>query len=313
MKQKTPVWVSNAIWLLCLVLIAFFLGQFGSLYIKNRINVPFSIALPGGATQEVQAKNVPLSEYESEILPILGNSEAGEPSPTPSPTRDPNAPILPADKVDWNQMIVQTPHLIRLKGTVVGSGDGIAFININGEDMTLSIAQKVGDYVVHSITKSAIYFKKGTEEKMIALYLEEGEPPAPAAPAPPEDPAVSPEMGREDDLDNIISFQGNSRIVDRRKFNALLKPPSRLANDIKFIPNSKDGKPYGIKISYLKPGSFFTKIGVQSGDVLIKTNNKDLQTVEDSFYAYQAFKNEEHLTLEIDRNGSIVKIPIEFR
>jgi general secretion pathway protein C len=82
---------------------------------------------------------------------------------------------------------------------------------------------------------------------------------------------------------------------------------------MKFLPNSKDGKPYGIKVSYLKPDSFFSKVGLRSGDVLIKTNNKDIKTVEDSFYAYQSFKNEDHLTMEVDRDGQIIKIPMEFR
>jgi type II secretion system protein C len=128
---------------------------------------------------------------------------------------------------------------------------------------------------------------------------------------------ASPEPGgtetAEIDLDSIVTNNGGKYVVDRQKFNALLTPPSRLANDIKFIPNSKEGKAYGLKISYLKNNTFFGKVGLKSGDVLINANKKDVNSVEDSFQVYQMFKNEDHLSMQVERDGQIVDIPIEFR
>jgi len=219
--------------------------------------------------------------------------------------------ITSRNEIDWDTVLTNHPNDVRVRGTVIGTDNAIAFLEVEGEDVSLYIGQKVGKFQVTAISKNTVTFRNGDQKRIVSMVLNEKN-----NSRRNHSHSMLRNREKEDDddkLDNIISFQGGKRIIDRRKFNALLKPPSRLATDIKFIPNSKDGKPYGIRISHLKPGSFFTRVGLRSGDIFVKINNKELKSVEDSFYAYQAFKNEDHLTLEIDRNGKKVTIPLEFR
>jgi type II secretion system protein C len=314
MKIKIPEWAGTTFWVILLVLTAFMCGQSASLYVKERLKVPVNMAV---AREKVEKNDTrkPFTHYERELLPVFGESKKADGEKTSRPGKTPGAAAKKEPgEVDWDQVLTDPNPKLELLGTVIGSDTAIAFVNVAGKDVTLSIGQSVGSYYVSSINKNTMGFSNGGREKQLVMNLEQ----VPLAvlnaaynPAPSPSPSESPEETAS--LDEIVSQQGDQRIIDRRKFNALLKPPSKLANDLKFIPNSKEGTPYGIKISYLKPDSFFSRIGLQSGDILVKTNMKELKSVEDSFYAYQAFRNEDHITLEVDRDGEIIQIPMEFR
>jgi type II secretion system protein C len=309
MIKRIPAWAIYVVWGIGIFLTAWYLGQSASLYVKGRLSAPRQIIYAKeNAVQQVTEQ--PFSFYEKEITPIFGEAKPVK-KEDKKDKKDDKKPKSELD-VDWDGILTSNPKSILLKGTVLGRGSAIAFLTVSGKDQSVALGGKAGSFDVSAIGKSSVKFVRGNQATVISMNLDETT--TTGAPTPTASPAASPiaDSG-EPDLASIISRQGDNIIVDRRKFNGLLKPPSRLANDLKFIPNSKDGEPYGIKVSYLKPGSFFTMIGLQSGDILVRTNNKELKSVEDSFYAYQAFRNEEHLTLEIDRGGSIIKLPLEFR
>jgi type II secretion system protein C len=319
MKKSIPAWAITTLWCLSIAVSALLTSQLASLYLQKILASPRKIVIAKKDVQEQEDKRKPLQYYRSSIVPIFGDRKIQpEKAPTPANTGNPQETEEsgnPADQVPWDRYLVQhNPKNINLKGTVIGDEMSIALLQVDGKDLTLHLGQKTGNFYLNSVSNTSITFSNGRDTRIVAMSIDPdsalGEVPMPVpetVPTPPVDEVTSSE------LDGIISYQGDKRIVDRRKFDDLLKPPSRLAHEVKFLPNSKDGQPYGIKISYLKPDSFFSRAGLRSGDVLIRTNDKVLQTVEDSFYAYQAFKNEDHLIMEVDRDGEIIHIPMEFR
>ncbi len=320
-SRKIPVWVTTVIWITAIVLTAFFAGQSASLYLRNRFHVQRNVTLARPPEIDTQKRERPLGFYRSSIVPALnqGKKPAGGDTGAPRATAPGGQPgdtpgEIPTPAINWDQILSVEEPALDLKGTVIGDDMAIAFVQVEGKDMSLTIGQQVGSYRVVSITKNTIGFSRGGNDKVVSMVLKSGGSSRGGSTGGiPRPRASSPQANQTIDIGDMISFQGNTRVVDRRKFNALLQPPSQLADELKFIPNSKDDQPYGIRISYLKPGSFFSRIGMRSGDILVRTNNKELMSVEDSFYAYQAFRNEEHLTLEIDRGGNIIQIPLEFR
>jgi len=311
MNQKIPRWVSTLLWIVGIFFTASLLGSLISTYFKSKWTVPQKMVL---AREQVQKKEMkkPFSDYRNEIQPMFGEVKK-EPPKKKEPSKGSifEEPEDPVKEINWDQVIPNAQQQMRLNGTMIGSDTAIAIINIQGKDLSLNIGQQVGSYTVDSILKNTVIFKKNSNEVVLSMNLSEGAPihiasnvrrlPARAKQKP------------SSNLNDIVKTSGSKKIVDRRKFNALLNPPSKLAKDLKFIPNSKDDKPYGIKISYLKNNSFFTKLGLKAGDILVKANNEEIKSVEDSFKTYQMFRNEDHMTLEVDRNGQVVKIPIEFR
>lgn len=312
MKLKMPEWLPSVLWGIGIIFTAFFLGKMINVYLESKMAVPYDIILAKEEVKEViQEKSI--SDYQRDIAPIFTEGKTGS-ADTKDSDKDKEGeeiPDSPVNQVNWDQELSSGGNRIYLKGTIIGSDTAVAFVQVNNEDMSLHIGQKAGSYYIDRIEKSSVIFKKDNEEVLVAMDLGVRSPavnvamPVRTVPPKPEE--------KDDELDNIVSDVGGKKVVDRVKFNALLTPPSRLANSIKFIPYAKDGKPYGIKISYLKGGSFFTKVGLQAGDVLVKSNNSEIMSVEDSFKVYQMFKNEDHMTLEVDRGGTNVQVPIEFR
>ena len=78
-------------------------------------------------------------------------------------------------------------------------------------------------------------------------------------------------------------------------------------------PIAKDGRPYGVKISYLEPTNMFSAMGLQQGDVLTSINGHDLRTQDDGIQCYLMLKNESSLSIKIDRNERSITIPVEIQ
>lgn len=311
MNIKIPGWVNTTLWIIGIVFSAFFLGSLLSVILKDKLAVPREIiTIKKTVDKPVQKKTI--FEYEQNIVPIFGEVKAPQTAAVQEAGWDDEftEPENPAVLVNWEQ-VLSNPDQIKLKGTIIGSETALAFLNVGGTDMTVEIGQMVGDYQIDTIMKGAVIFKRGEMETILSMELSDNPTQAALIPANPIPPPL--ETQRQDDLENIVTESGGKMIVDRRKFSALLTPPSRLAHDLKFIPNSKDGEPYGLKLSYLKADTFFTKLGLRTGDILVKANNKEIKTIEDSFETYQMFRNEDHMTLEVDRGGQMLQIPIEFR
>jgi type II secretion system protein C len=318
MKKTIPAWAITIAWCISVAVSAVFISQLISLYLQNKLAVPRNLTVVKQEPEQQEKRQKPFHYYRSSIVTIFGDQKAPPPVTKKNDEKKPEEnldPLDPVNRIPWDQYLVRhNPNNVKLKGTIIGSNTALALLKVDGNDITMYQGQRAGGYNLDVISKSSITFVKGNDKRIVAMESDPdsslADVPQPPTPPVEENNTMDPE---NNDLDGIISFQGDRRIIDRRKFDELLKPPSRLAHEVKFIPNSKDGEPYGIRISYLKPDSFFSKVGLRSGDILIRTNDKILKTVEDSFYAYQAFRNEDHLLMEVDRNGQIVHIPMEFR
>ncbi|MCE1246572.1 MAG: hypothetical protein LWY06_08010 [Firmicutes bacterium] len=319
MPKKLPDWAPTVIWGVSLFLCAWFLGDFVSAQIKNKMDTPREmVVIKKEAAQAAPVKT--FADYQKDVLPMFGEAKVAAKPKKVETKKDKDEPVDESKpQVDWDSAI-SADGQIQLRGTLIGSDTGIAFVNIGGQDLSIRLGQELGSYKVDRIDKNAVYFSNGSVDKVIAMNLQGDLSPVMSSkpriqkPAPTEGGPPGTETAEgNNELDSIVTSSGGKFLVDRQKFNGLLTPPSRLANDIKFIPNSKDGKAYGIKISYLKNNTFFGKVGLKSGDILINANKKDVNSVEDSFQVYQMFRNEDNLSLQVERDGQIVDIPIEFR
>jgi general secretion pathway protein C len=68
----------------------------------------------------------------------------------------------------------------------------------------------------------------------------------------------------------------------------------------------------GYKITFIKSGSIFDKIGLKRGDILLSINNISLNSDANAWRAYNTLKNQRHLTLKIKRNSQIKVIEYEI-
>jgi hypothetical protein len=89
------------------------------------------------------------------------------------------------------------------------------------------------------------------------------------------------ELKRQDDSHYTISRKGADAVVANL--------PS-IARSMRVAPEAKGGKPYGFRLTSLKPGALLTRIGLQNGDVVTSLNGNELTSPEKAVEAYARFR-----------------------
>lgn len=91
-------------------------------------------------------------------------------------------------------------------------------------------------------------------------------------------------------------------VLDREGVQESLKNPQRVLTDARMLPNMVDGKQTGFKVSEVKGGGIYDKLGLRNGDILLKINALDLNSPDSGIQAFSTLKGADRITLNIIRN-----------
>ena len=101
--------------------------------------------------------------------------------------------------------------------------------------------------------------------------------------------------------------------VRRSDVETSLADINKLMTEVRVRPHYKDGQPDGLAISRIKPGSFFSKLGLRDGDVVQEVDGSGIQSPDDILDLYQKLKSGSEVGLQIDRRGRQETINYKFR
>jgi len=130
---------------------------------------------------------------------------------------------------------------------------------------------------------------KTVEEKPVAQEVK-APPAADRKSVPPKEVAFIKQTGKQD------------FVLDREGVQESLKNPQRVLTDARMLPNMVDGKQNGFKVSEVKGGGIYDKLGLQNGDILLKINALDLNSPDSGIQAFSTLKGADRITLNIVRN-----------
>jgi len=191
---------------------------------------------------------------------------------------------------------------MKLVATIIGEGSSLAVINVAKKDEVVTQGQTVGGFTVKQIIRNKVVLTNGAKDGILRMKFGEADEVQQAAAAQPS-PAPS-----KDETPGIIKKE-----MSRREFETMIDPPDRVMREVGFATVSRDGKPYGIQITFVKPGSLLQTLGFLPGDILISANNKTLNSPEEGFTAYQMMKNEDTVDFKVDRQGRFNQLQIVFK
>ena len=80
----------------------------------------------------------------------------------------------------------------------------------------------------------------------------------------------------------------------------------QLGMDARIVPAFENGVPTGFKIMNVRPGSLYTKLGLQNGDVLSRVNGVSLDSLEKVMGSLGRLKEAPRIDMEVVRNGARV-------
>lgn len=78
---------------------------------------------------------------------------------------------------------------------------------------------------------------------------------------------------------------------------------SKILNSARLVPQIIDGKTTGFRIFAIAKDSLFDKIQLMNGDVIKNVNGINLEDSSQGFKIYEAFQDENNITLQIQRNN----------
>jgi type II secretion system protein C len=294
--KKSP-WYAVAI-VAALCLSAFLLGQSISYIAAIFLQSPPHLTL---ARREAPRKAVerPVSEIIASTRTLF--SQAAAPAARTSPGEKPASTAVSA--LEGILEGAGSDSSMSLLGTIISPEVYLAFISADDKIYSVHQGEKIGRFTVMRIRKDLVLLV--SPDKKITLRMDfTGEK---------SGASVETQGGTGGGTAGNGEQQVIKKSLSRKDFAAIMDNPDQVAKDILFTPVSRDGKPYGIQISMLGPGSFFKNLDLMPGDILIKTNDKELRTPEDAFLAYQMLRNEDNVNFTVERNGKFIQLNLQFQ
>ncbi len=102
-------------------------------------------------------------------------------------------------------------------------------------------------------------------------------------------------------------------VLDRASLPANNRDLSRLLMQARATPFTKQGRVVGFRITGISRGSFYEKVGLQNGDVLLRANRNKLDNPSMLFSIYQEMKGQQHISILLSRNGQNQIFDYEIR
>jgi general secretion pathway protein C len=157
---------------------------------------------------------------------------------------------------------------------------------------------------------AAILCNNGQKE---FLDFEGGDSSAPAGPnlgvyGPGVRPAGQPdEPGPGTPQDGIRKLADNRYEIKRSVIDNTLSNLNTVATQARIVPSFKNGVANGFKLFSIQPGSLYSSIGVENGDVIQKINGYEINSPDKALEVYQKLRESSHITLELERNGQMIR------
>ncbi len=151
------------------------------------------------------------------------------------------------------------------------------------------VGDAIQDAVVVMILKGKIVLQVGGREELLEMDQW-------TSGLSPSSPSGSQTSAQVDDRQQVIS-------IKRSQIDDAIKDINSLMKQVRIIPNFNQGKPDGLMISGIPQDSFFSQIGLRSGDILSGVDGKAIESVDDALKLYTGMKSASRLKVQLKRGG----------
>jgi general secretion pathway protein C len=108
-------------------------------------------------------------------------------------------------------------------------------------------------------------------------------------------------------LEGIRQVSENRYELDRKVIDTTLGDLNRVATDARIVPSFKNGVANGFKLFSIRPGSLYSSIGIENGDVVQRVNGYEINSPEKALELYQKLKESSNVTIEVERRGQVIR------
>ncbi|HUU03329.1 MAG TPA: type II secretion system protein GspC [Myxococcota bacterium] len=155
--------------------------------------------------------------------------------------------------------------------------------------------------LVAILSRKVVINRNGANE-----YLELQEK---ANPKRPGQKDTNPHGRAESALGKGIKKSGkDSWTIDRSEIDKTLSNLNNIAMQARIVPSFKNGEANGFKLFAIRPGSVYSKLGIQNGDIIHKINGYAINSPDKALEIYQKLKSASSVDIEVTRRGTSKKL-----
>jgi general secretion pathway protein C len=133
-------------------------------------------------------------------------------------------------------------------------------------------------------------------------YLAIDEPPEKGAIVASAPKVEKPAEPSTDDADIRKVGEGKYE-VGQGEVDKALNNLAELSTQARIVPAFEGGKTVGFKLFSIRPGSLYSKIGLQNGDVITRINGYEMSSPEKGLEIYGKLKDAKQVTVDLKRRG----------
>jgi general secretion pathway protein C len=156
--------------------------------------------------------------------------------------------------------------------------------------------------VVAILSRKVVISRQGNYE-----YLELQEK---ASPKRAGKPSKKKRAGKSDSTlgEGIKKSGKDAWTIDRGEIDKTLSNLNNIAMQARIVPSFKNGEANGFKLFAIRPGSVYSKLGIQNGDIIHKINGYAINSPDKALEIYQKLKSARSVDIELTRRGKSKKL-----
>jgi general secretion pathway protein C len=211
------------------------------------------------------------------------------------------------------QAPVKTSLRASLIGTMVANRPQWSFATLRDDGSHDVGVYMVGDKFLNAeileIDRLRVVLLNENRKEYLALHddTEAPPPPAPVASAP-STPSTPPADG-----EGVNKIDENNYEIARSKIDEQLSNLNNIATQARIVPSFKDGVANGFKLFSIRPGSLYSQIGIQNGDVIRRINGYEINSPDKALEVYSKLKESSKIEIELERRGTPLKKTYSIR
>jgi general secretion pathway protein C len=188
---------------------------------------------------------------------------------------------------------------------VLGVGDELGAVRLLAVERVRDDRDATGNgfrvvaIVCNAGTKEFLDFEPGAGTPEAGTNLGYAPVPQPARPAPTTSPGAK--------MEGIRQVADDRYDIERSVIDSTLGDLNRIATQARIVPSFKNGVANGFKLFSIQPGSLYSSIGIENGDVIQRVNGYEINSPEKALELYQKLKESGHVTIELERGGRVVR------
>jgi general secretion pathway protein C len=159
------------------------------------------------------------------------------------------------------------------------------------------------DTVTHNAFKVIAVICNGGTKEYLDGEAGSGSGEAPNLGVAPVPGAPRPAPGAE----GIRKVADNRYEIDKQTLDSALSNLNTLATQARMVPSFKNGVANGFKLFAIQPGSLYSSIGIENGDVITRINGYEINSPDKALEIYQKLRDAKNVVLEGERGGQNFK------